>query len=129
MNAIASFVMENGKVTKIAIRMNGGEMSALRLKDFDPTMVVLNDFAGDYYSPELNTTYTFIAGNGKLNAKHQRISDFNLTPAKTDIFNSNQWFFGQVEFTRDADGKVTGCRVSNGRVRNLRFEKVLIPNN
>lgn len=124
MNAIASFVTENGKVTRIIAKMGGGEMIANRVPDFDPASVVLADFEGSYYSPELNTTYTFKAANGKLHATHQRVSDFDLTPVKPDYFNSMQWFFGQVEFVRDATGKVSGCKVTTGRVRNLKFEKV-----
>jgi CubicO group peptidase (beta-lactamase class C family) len=124
MNAIIDFVLENGKVTKIVVKMNGGEMTVPRIKDFDPSTMVLADFAGEYYSPELNSTYTFLSDKGKLNVKHQRIPDFDLTPAKPDIFNSNQWFFGQVEFTRDESGRVNGCKVTNGRVRNLKFERV-----
>lgn len=124
MNAIASFITENGKVTKVVVRMGGGEMAAIRMPDFDPGSVVLTDFEGDYYSPELNTTYTFKAGKGNLLVSHQRVSDFTMTPVKPDFFNSNQWFFGQVQFSRDAAGKVTGCAVTTGRVRNLKFNKV-----
>jgi len=47
-----------------------------------------------------------------------------LNPIKKDMFNGEAWFFGQVEFIRNADDVITGCKVSNGRVRNLYFEKV-----
>ena len=40
------------------------------------------------------------------------------------MFNGEAWFFGQVEFMRDANNIITGFKVSNGRVRNLYFEKV-----
>jgi CubicO group peptidase (beta-lactamase class C family) len=124
MNAFASFVMENGKVTKLVVKMNGGEMTVPRIPDFDASSVILADFEGNYYSPELNTTYTFRSEKGKLHVTHQRVSDFDLTPVKPDVFNSTQWFFGLVEFVRDAAGKVSGCKVTTGRVRNLKFEKV-----
>jgi hypothetical protein len=48
-----------------------------------------------------------------------------MTPAKTDIFNGNEWFFGQTEFIRDKNKVVIGCKVSSGRVRNIWFKKVV----
>ena len=59
-----------------------------------------------------------------LVAKHNRLSDFNLNPVKKDMFNGEAWFFGQVEFIRDENDLIKGCKVSNGRVRNLYFDKV-----
>jgi hypothetical protein len=52
------------------------------------------------------------------------LSDFDLSPTKEDMFSSAAWFFGQIEFVRNPEGAITGCKVSNGRVRNLYFEKV-----
>ena len=57
-------------------------------------------------------------------ATHSRLSDFNLNPIKKDQFHGEAWFFGQVKFVRDENHVITGCKVSNGRVRNLHFEKV-----
>jgi hypothetical protein len=42
---------------------------------------------------------------------------------KPDQFSGDQWYFGTVEFTRDNKNTITGCKVSTGRVRNLKFEK------
>ena len=99
-------------------------MDAPRLKEFDKTAVVLSDFAGEFYSDELSTTYHFKVVDNSLVAKHSRLSDFNLNPIKKDVFNGEAWYFGQVEFVRDENDVIEGCKVSNGRVRNLYFEKV-----
>ena len=40
------------------------------------------------------------------------------------MFNGEAWFFGQVEFIRQANNAISDCKVSNGRVRNLYFEKI-----
>jgi hypothetical protein len=40
------------------------------------------------------------------------------------MFNGEAWFFRKVEFIRDKNNMITGCKVSNDRVRNLYFEKV-----
>lgn len=61
---------------------------------------------------------------GKLIARHSRLSDFSLVPVKPDNFSSERWFFGQIEFVRDDQKNIKGCRVSSGRVRNLWFQKM-----
>ena len=59
-----------------------------------------------------------------LVAKHNRFNEFNLNPIKKEMFNGEAWFFGQVKFTRDENKIINGCKVTNGRVRNLYFKKV-----
>ena len=99
-------------------------MEASRVKGFDKAKVILTDFEGDFYSEELSTTYQFVVVDGKLLAKHSRLSDFELTPTKKDQFTAQAWFFSRVKFTRDENNHIIGCRVSSGRVRNLKFKKV-----
>ncbi len=114
----------DGKITKMIVQMGGQEISARRMPDFDPSTVNLAELTGDYYSPELNTTYTFVVKSGKLVARHFRTGDIDLTPFKTDAFSGNQWYFGQVQIIRDANNQVTGCKVGSGRVVDLKFDKV-----
>jgi CubicO group peptidase (beta-lactamase class C family) len=116
---------ENGKVYKILVNMGGQEITAWRLPDFDPLALKLTELTGDFYSPELNTTYTFVVESGKLIARHFRTGDVTLTPLKTDIFSGDRWYFSQVEFIRDGNNAITGCKVGNGPVRNLKFDKVM----
>lgn len=85
---------------------------------FDPSTVKLADYAGAYFSPELETTYWFEVKNDTLMSHHQRHDDMRLTPTKADGFNIN--ILGNLEFYRE-NGKVAGFRASNGRVRNLKF--------
>lgn len=113
---------ENIKLLKL--HQGGQIMEASRVKAFDKSTVILSDFSGEYYSEELSTTYKFTVVSDSLVAKHSRLSDFNLNPIKDDMFNGEAWFFGQIEFTRDENNMISGCKVSNGRVRNLYFEKV-----
>jgi hypothetical protein len=47
-----------------------------------------------------------------------------LNPIKEDMFQGEARFFGQIEFIRDANDVISGCKVSSGRVRNLYFKKV-----
>ncbi len=116
---------DDGKITKMMVYMGGQEITARRLPDFDPATVNLDELTGDFYSTELNTTYTFLVESGKLIARHFRTGDVKLAPAKADVFSGNQWYFGLVEFIRDGNNRITGCKVGNGRVSNLKFEKVM----
>jgi CubicO group peptidase (beta-lactamase class C family) len=88
----------------------------------DRTAIRLMDFTGKYYSPELETTYSLVVVNDTLVAQHQRHDDNKLTPGKPNEFSNG--FLGNVVFTKGKDDKVTGFKVSNGRVRNLAFERV-----
>ena len=119
------FVPNEGKPVEL-FKLHQGEqiMEAPRIAPFDKTKVQLTDFTGRFYSEELSTEYYFVVEDEKLIAKHSRLSDIELNPVKEDSFSGNAWFFGQVEFVRDADGAISGCKVSSGRVRNLWFKKM-----
>ena len=82
----------------------------------------LTAFTGDYYTEELDTTYTIVVSENRLVAKHRRHDDISLTDAG-DHFTGNVWFFPEIRFTRDDTGCITGFKLTGGRVRNLHFEK------
>lgn len=114
----------DSRVSLMKLHQGGQVMEAPRAKEFDSNKVNLSEFVGTYFSDELSTSYAFVLEERKLIAKHSRLSDFELTAVKLDVFSSDAWYFGQVEFVRSADGNIKGCKVSNGRVRNLNFEKI-----
>lgn len=124
-DATIEFVPNEGDNVKLLKLHKDGQITdALRVKAFDKSSIDLSDFSGEFYSEELSTTYNFIVVDDNLVAKHSRLSDFNLMPIKKNLFNGQVWFFGQIEFIRDENNSVSGFKVSNGRVRNLHFEKV-----
>lgn len=123
--AQVEFVPNGGEKVKLLKLKQGGQlMDAPRVEGFDAATVKLSDFSGRFYSEELSTTYDFVVVDDQLVARHSRLSDFNLDPLKKDVFAGKAWFFGQVEFIRDSNNIITGCKVTNGRVRNLHFSKV-----
>jgi len=91
---------------------------------FDKTSVNLSDFTGLFYSDELSTAYEFKVQGDKLVAQHSRLKDINLLPFKKDAFSGRAWFFSQIDFIRDSENAVTGCKVSSSRVKNLYFKKI-----
>jgi CubicO group peptidase (beta-lactamase class C family) len=123
--ATVEFIPNGGEnIKSFKLSQNGQTMEAVRANIFDKTAVNLSDFSGEFYSEELSTTYSFTMVDGKLTAKHSRLSDFGLDLIKEDVFRSDAWFFGQVEFVRDTDSIITGFKVSTGRVKNLYFKKI-----
>ena len=82
----------------------------------------LIEFEGDYYTEELDTTYSIRMRGDGLVAQHRRHDDIVLT--STDgHFRGDAWFFPEVRFIREDTGRVTGFRLIGNRVRNLYFEK------
>ncbi len=82
----------------------------------------LTEFEGDYYTEELDTTYSIRVHGNQLIAQHIRHDDILLTYADGH-FLGNTWFFPDIRFTRDDIGQITGFRLTGDRVRNLHFEK------
>ena len=82
----------------------------------------LTEFEGNYYTEELDTTYSIRVHENQLVAQHIRHDDILLTYTG-DHFLGNAWFFPEIRFTRDDTGQVTGFRLTGGRVRNLHFQK------
>jgi CubicO group peptidase (beta-lactamase class C family) len=81
----------------------------------------LPGYAGVYWSDELETQYTLEVRGSDLIASHPRHLEIRLRPAAKDYFAGNTWFFGEVRFTRDPQGSISGMTVGGGRVRGIKF--------
>ena len=114
---------QSGRVTQLVVNQGGQEHTAQRLEGAPPGPGQLGEFAGDYYSEELGTTYSLVVRNEKLVAQHRRHNDIAMTAVESDLFQGDAWWFGQVHFLRGPDRAITGFRLTGGRVRNLWFEK------
>jgi len=92
---------------------------------FDPTepsKEELESYTGEFYSPELETTYKIYLKNDTLSYHHARHGDFQMKILKKDVLEG-EWPLSISKYKRDGTGQVTGIFVSNGRVKNLRFER------
>lgn len=80
---------------------------------------------GKYYSPELKVMY-LISKDGKsdMYLEHVRHGKIKLDQLYNNIFVGD-WPTGTVEIKRSEEGKVLGLKMSNGRTRNVWFEKVI----
>lgn len=80
----------------------------------------LNEYAGEYYSPEVEATYLVFIKN-KLYIRQKIKSEFELTPTYKDGFDTP---LGPAYFERDRKNKVVSFKVSISRARNVEFKKV-----
>ena len=100
-------------------------VAANQNKTVEKSNADLRDFAGRFYSDELETFYTATAANGRLLLTHLRHGNIELTEAAgKDKFSGRIGFPVEVEFTRDKAGAVTGFKISNWGAKNVRFDKV-----
>jgi CubicO group peptidase (beta-lactamase class C family) len=79
----------------------------------------LADFTGSFYSEELDASYRLSVENGRLTMMNRDDAKRPLTPRPSDVFSAPGGV--QLEFSRDAQGKVMGFGVNAGRIRNVRF--------
>ncbi len=84
---------------------------------------LLSAFAGKYYSSELATEYVFTIKNGVLVATHIRNEDIKMNIFQPNIFLTNEWFFRKVEFLRDKNSNIIGCKISGVRAT-IKFKKI-----
>jgi hypothetical protein len=82
----------------------------------------LDEYAGVYYSPELGISYTLAVEDGKLTVRRRKYNPATLVSLSKDTFIESSTEYS-VDFQRDAAGAITGFGLTDGRVRNLRFER------
>ncbi|MDZ7692156.1 MAG: DUF3471 domain-containing protein [Balneolaceae bacterium] len=121
----------DGNVGSLTLQQAGRQLLFQRLKEepWAPSEADRAAFAGHYFSEELQTFYTVAEKDSGLVVKHRRMENLPLTPTTEDTFSgefpifSVEFPIGELVFTRDEAGHVTGLSVSNGRTRGVRFEK------
>ena len=85
-----------------------------------PSRAELEAYAGTYYSEELGATYTVAATDSTLVLRTRWGTERTVRPAYGDTFSGDY----MLTFTRARGGRVDGMRMSSGRVRGVRFERV-----
>ncbi|MCB0474947.1 MAG: beta-lactamase family protein [Flavobacteriaceae bacterium] len=82
----------------------------------------LAQYAGTYYSPELETSYTILVKVDTISVYHPRHGYIAAKLLFPDIISAD-WPVNIIQIKRNAKNKISGMLVSNGRVRNAWFEK------
>jgi hypothetical protein len=120
------FTAEPGGGMSIKVTQADGTGTGGRVALSPPDLKNLAEYAGVYWSPELETQYTIFVRDGKLFADHVRHGEIALKPVAKDEF-SGSWFMRQVKFLRDNAGRITGLTMGGGRVTGIRFNRTLPP--
>jgi hypothetical protein len=118
-NASATFVRsKDGSINSLKYKA----IVAPRIVPAAPDLSRLDQYSGMYYSEEFETIYKIDYANNKLMLHHMRLGDFELSPdmALAGAFSCGM---GRMEFVNE-NGKVTGFKISRGRVKNLKFRKL-----
>lgn len=96
----------------------------VRTKAYAPTPADLARIAGRFHSEEASVTYQITAVAGGLNvvAESRPGKTHLFVPVYADAFMSGEWI---LRLVRGADGSVTGIRISDDRVWNMPFDRLL----
>lgn len=119
--ASVEFKSPGGKTQLQLSRNNRKPEMFERVEAFEPSVGQLSEFAGSYYSEELNATYKMSVEEGRLFVIDRNGVKRPLAPTIRDSFAVISG--PQFEFSRDGAGKVSGFAVHAGRIRNVRFSK------
>lgn len=119
---IVEFDREDGRISGMRRQIDGQPRGAFR--PFErrlATAAELAAYAGVYRSEELDVDYRLRVGEGVLLLTVPGQPEQDLVAMFGETFENPD--YGAFEFTRAADGSVTGFRLHSGRVRNLLFER------
>ncbi len=97
----------------------------IRFDRFEPISLdaaQLKEYAGTYYSEELDANYTVASRDSQLVIQIRRFDDLTLTPTIRDVFKYQD--FRSFVFKRNGDGRIAGFSLSVGRAKNLAFVKL-----
>ena len=89
--------------------------------EFHPAPAQLGEFVGAYHSDEAEVTYWVEVEDGALVIKDRYGEGEVLEPVYTDAFTRGGTTY---VFHRDSEGRITEASLSQGRVWDLRFQRV-----
>lgn len=84
----------------------------------------LAQFAGTFYSEELDSSFVLDAGPGGLTANNIRVGTVKFKPTNPDMFAGDKRFMAGIKFIRGKNRAITGFQVVVDEVRNLVFRKL-----
>jgi hypothetical protein len=117
-DAWAEFTLDGDTVTGLTVQRNAAERFELRPMP-PPDTEGIDEYVGTYESRELATRYQVLRDGDELVLRRRKYDDVPLAPMGPDRFRGSH----QIAFERNAEGEVTGFRISSGRVLNLLFDR------
>lgn len=112
---------EDATADSLTLHQNGKHIA--RKIEFMLEQDQMAEYAGRFYSEEIETLYTVVLKDGSLFLRnYQMDEDLELSAASEDMFGS-EFPLTSVHFVRNENGEVTGFKASSGRTRDVLFEK------
>jgi CubicO group peptidase (beta-lactamase class C family) len=81
-------------------------------------------YAGIYYCPELDCKYTIVVKGQAIALTNSKYDDSKIKLVGTDHLFTDYWWMRHLKIIRDAQKKIIGFEVNDGRVMLLRFNKI-----
>jgi CubicO group peptidase (beta-lactamase class C family) len=107
----------------LLLRLSGAGRKPMTMEAMLPADASrLSEYEGAYYSEEIDSTYRVALKDNHLVVTRKKAEPIQLTPRFRDAFSS-PGILGVFRFTRDAQNRVNGFRLSAGRIRNFLFVK------
>jgi CubicO group peptidase (beta-lactamase class C family) len=114
-------VVEGGERPRLITITAAGDSSIFEpAPPFTSSAAQLNDFAGEYFSPDTQSTLVVSVENAGLVLSVRPGLRVSLTPVYADAFQAQ---LGIIRFIRDAGGRVRELSVGQDRVYDLRFSR------
>jgi hypothetical protein len=119
-----TFNIQKDKKWDMAVDFSGAVFYFERVKLVNPSSVLVTDYIGQYYSDELEVTYSLFVEANQLFASFPYNKRIKLSPGQKDEFGSGNRT--RYIFKRDHKNKITGFAIaSEGTVKDILFKKIL----
>ncbi|QQO33718.1 serine hydrolase [Bradyrhizobium diazoefficiens] len=115
-------VAQGGTAQNAVLHQNGANLPLKRINIVKPAADRLKAYEGHYYSAELGVIYdVFVRENGLM--VHYPRGELDLQPVGTDAFTTG-FPIGNLKFACANDGKCNALSIDDGRVKQLRFDRI-----
>jgi CubicO group peptidase (beta-lactamase class C family) len=91
-------------------------------RQFEPEANQMQEYAGIYYSDEVEARYRVAIESGALVLSSIKLRAVRLRPIVEDLFGG---WFGRIRFIRNRQGAVSGMRFNSSRLRHFSLKKLV----
>lgn len=113
-----------GAPSRMSQIVDGGKPTVYEaVEPADESPARLREYAGSYYSEELDTKYDLSLVGAKLAVKKKTGDSLTLSPQFADVFGDWDGLIS-ARFVREPRGRVTGFLLSTSRMKGIAFKKL-----
>lgn len=128
-NIITFAANDNGNIDRYIVRINGYEEPARVRIPRGPARSALTDYAGNYYSTELQVMYGVDVHNDGLTMSHIQFGTLKLQHIASDYFGTalGDWLPTLIHFDSNHANEISGLSVSSEWSSDVRFLRIELP--